>query len=265
MTFTEFFHKKKIDLVQLQNAEPGLFAEFKSHYNQMGEKSFDHSKKFWFNKLRKIYHLKVEPKPAKVIIELNPIASQAEPLSSPEPEVKKGFSPRFKAKTIVNHETIITEEKTNLEEPKSEADSPKPAFKPRFKPQMAKPLPISPIDSEPNESIKKVEEEAKPEQTKPAYIPRFKAPVTEPIDHIPEEKIADEAEPKPVYKPRFKPQMVKPSEPSIENEKTAESTPEEQVTELPMSDSDPVDIAQEAPKPAFKPKFTPRNFKPKSE
>ena len=68
MTFEEFFIKKKIDLVQLKSAEPGLFSEFKSHFELMGEKSFDQVKKFWFNKLRRSYHLKEEPKPAKETI-----------------------------------------------------------------------------------------------------------------------------------------------------------------------------------------------------
>ena len=82
MTFEEFLVKKKIDLAQFKTAEPGLFLEFESHYSQMGEKSFDHSKKFLFNKLRRAYHLKEEPKPlvAQEKIEVNEIASQAEPL-----------------------------------------------------------------------------------------------------------------------------------------------------------------------------------------
>ena len=47
MTFEEFFSaRKKIDLVALQKAEPSLFAEFETHFVQMGEKSFDHTKKY---------------------------------------------------------------------------------------------------------------------------------------------------------------------------------------------------------------------------
>ncbi len=53
MTFEEFFVKKKIDLSSFKLAEPTLFEEFKLHYESMGAKSFDHSKKYWFNKLRK--------------------------------------------------------------------------------------------------------------------------------------------------------------------------------------------------------------------
>ena len=62
LTFEEFFQKKKIDLTQLRNAEPGLFVEFSKHYPLMGEKSFDHTKKYWFNKLRRTYPLAVKAK-----------------------------------------------------------------------------------------------------------------------------------------------------------------------------------------------------------
>jgi hypothetical protein len=58
MTFEEFFAKKKIDLEALHKEQPDLFNEFRLHFAEMGEKSFDHSKKFWFNKLRREYLLK---------------------------------------------------------------------------------------------------------------------------------------------------------------------------------------------------------------
>lgn len=60
MTFEEFFLKKKIDLVELKKNESKLYEKFYSHYEQMGPKSFDHTKKFWFNKLRRKYPLKKE-------------------------------------------------------------------------------------------------------------------------------------------------------------------------------------------------------------
>ena len=55
MSFEEFFAKKKIDLHKLKTADASLFAELESHYEQMGEKSFDHTKKYWFNKWRTLY------------------------------------------------------------------------------------------------------------------------------------------------------------------------------------------------------------------
>lgn len=126
MSFEEFLIKKKIDPVQLQSAEPSLFSEFRSHYSQMGEKSFDHSKKFWFNKLRRSYHLKEDPKVLKVPDEPNRLATQAEPLISPSIQATS-YTPRFKSKIVPPAET-------------TEKDIPeKPVYKPRFKPGMIKP------------------------------------------------------------------------------------------------------------------------------
>ena len=101
MTFEEFLTKKKIDLIQFKSAEPVLFSEFRDHYNQMGAKSFDHSKKFLFNKLRRSYQLKEEPKPipVKEAIEVNELASQAETLLSPTVEATI-YTPRFKPSSI---------------------------------------------------------------------------------------------------------------------------------------------------------------------
>jgi hypothetical protein len=45
MTFDEFFLKKKIDLDNFKLGKPEIFAEFVSHYEQMSEKSLDHTKK----------------------------------------------------------------------------------------------------------------------------------------------------------------------------------------------------------------------------
>jgi len=100
MTFDEFFKKKRIDLVALENAEPALFSEFKIHYDQMGEKSFDHTKKYWFNKIRRQFPLAVEVKTEKAHI-ANPLAEQTitESLTetvAPSPSPKLGFVPKFK-------------------------------------------------------------------------------------------------------------------------------------------------------------------------
>src|SRR5580658_6132124 len=99
MTFEDFFRKKKIDLPALQKAEPALFSEFETHFNQMGEKSFDHTKKYWFNKLRREFPLAVEPKTEKVKID-NPLAEQTITESLIEegaPTPKLGFTPKFRA------------------------------------------------------------------------------------------------------------------------------------------------------------------------
>lgn len=52
MSFEEFFNKKKINLVLFEKEEPELLLKLKSEYEEMGPKSFDHAKKFWFNKWR---------------------------------------------------------------------------------------------------------------------------------------------------------------------------------------------------------------------
>src|SRR6201995_2400096 len=100
MTFEEFFQKKKISLAALEQGEPYLFSEFKNHFVQMGEKSFDHTKKYWFNKLRLQYPLAVEEKTEKPKIE-NQLAEQTITESLIEegvaPAPKLGFVPKFKA------------------------------------------------------------------------------------------------------------------------------------------------------------------------
>ena len=145
MTFEEFFKKKKIDLTALQAREPGLFSELNGHFEQMGEKSFDHTKKYWFNKLRRQYPLAQEIKAEKINIE-NPIAEQTitESLadaSSAAPSPKMGFVPRFKAGNLTKQPENIESkngapsyapaESAEEEGPVAE-NQPKPAYKPRF-------------------------------------------------------------------------------------------------------------------------------------
>ncbi len=98
MTFEEFFKKKRIDLVALDKSEPALFSEFKIHFEQMGEKSFDHTKKYWFNKLRHSFPIPQEIKTEKVHIP-NPIAEQTITESLLEP-VKPLPKMRFKPKSL---------------------------------------------------------------------------------------------------------------------------------------------------------------------
>ncbi|MEJ7694128.1 hypothetical protein, partial [Daejeonella sp.] len=170
MTFEEFLTKKKIDRVQFQTAEPGLFTEFQSHYRQMGPKSFDHSKKFLFNKLRRAYHLKEEPKPvpAKEVIEVNEIASQAEPLLSPTVEATV-YTPRFRAGGIVKKEEA---ESGKLKTESGTGDEPKPAYVPRFK------SPAATNKEQPQTPPATSDLGPQTSDLKPAYVPRFKAPAT---------------------------------------------------------------------------------------
>lgn len=136
MTFEEFLLKKKIDPVQLKNVEQAFFDEFKSLFIEMGEKSFDHSKKFWFNKLRRanplLEEVKVEP---KIEESRNTISEQNIALSS---------LPENGDKIVKQHE---------------EAEKPKPAFKPRFKANI-----VSPAKQENSENLNT---SITPEDTKP--------------------------------------------------------------------------------------------------
>lgn len=129
MTFEEFLLKKKIDPVQLKKVEQAFFDEFKSLFIEMGEKSFDHSKKFWFNKLRRANPLpeeiKVEP---KIEESRNTIPEQSSALSSLPDN---------------NHKILNQQE---------ESEKPKPAFKPRFKANMVSTAKQE-IQENPNPSI----------------------------------------------------------------------------------------------------------------
>jgi hypothetical protein len=271
MTFEEFLIKKKIDLAQFNTAEPGLFLEFKSHYSQMGEKSFDHSKKFLFNKLRRAYHLKEEPKAvvAKETIEVNEIASQAEPLLSPTVEATV-YTPRFRAGG-----TAKPAQPAQPEPAKSE----KPAYTPRFK----APTPIreasqpnlpasdlrpqtSDLNSQPvPESPGGEKDTPATGQPKPAFKPRFKPGITstqqaKPVEENKVENAADK--PKPAYVPRFKAQAtikeapqpdqptsdLRPQTSDLNSQAVPENTPDPESTEE-KKEQNP------ATKPAYIPRF----------
>jgi len=244
MTFEEFFNKKRIDLAALQAGEPGLFSEFKKHFYEMGEKSFDHTKKYWFNNLRKIYHLAPELKPEKVHIE-NQLAEQtiAESIleeKMPAPSV--GFKPRFKAgMASKSAETAIPTEaptKPVAEVPTTEA-APKPAgFKPRFNMKMATP---------------KADETSQPEEK------------TEEAPSAPEVTPATETTaPKPAgFKPRFNMKMIAPKADDAVGVEREEVVANPEQPAEPAAESTPP-TENTTPKPAgFKPRFNAKTMKPK--
>lgn len=197
MTFEEFLIKKKIDAIQLKAKENAFFSEFESHFLQMGEKSFDHSKKFWFNKLRRAYHLKEEPKPGKEEAKIVEIPASVQEKSGADTinQKKSAYLPRFKAAATQKEDQIAQ----NIE------SDPPPAYVPRFKAAIK--IPENPEDT----GMNKVPESE--EKVKPAYKPRFKAPIQVPEEKQPE--ITTESTPqsneqvKPAYKPRFKPGLTK--------------------------------------------------------
>ena len=155
MTFEEFFIKKRIDLAQLQRARPALYEEFRDHYTQMSEKSFDHTKKYWFNRLRKEFLLEVVEAPGpKSTGSTSMTPSGGKRSLKPEavepaadvsrPTKPAGFKPRFKPGATTSAqkaaEPPVSDDKTEQEpakrpaEPASEGGKPL-GFKPRFKPR----------------------------------------------------------------------------------------------------------------------------------
>ncbi|MDB5002193.1 MAG: hypothetical protein JWQ34_418 [Mucilaginibacter sp.] len=209
MTFEEFFKKKRIDLAALQQGEPALFSEFKLHYEQMGEKSFDHTKKYWFNKVRRQYNLPPEVKTEKPKIE-NQLAEQTvneelSEMAAPSPKV--GFTPRFKAPAPPKPAEDTPEEKKEEAPP---ATPPKVGFTPRFKAGVTKPVEV------PSEE-KKAEEAPVEDKPKVGFTPRFKAGITKPAETPSEEKNEEapiEDKPKIGFIPRFKAGVTKPAPPT---------------------------------------------------
>jgi hypothetical protein len=257
MTFEEFFKKKKISLQLLQEAEPALFLEFEAHYRQMGERSFDHTKKYWFNQLRHKFPAPPEVKPEKVIIE-NPIAEQtvADTLTEPAaPASNVGFRPRFNsgmAKKPSLDQAASTEPKAEEKSATGEAPNPSLGFKPKFR--AASP-------SKPAEENTEIKPDAPSEEPKasPAlgFKPKFKAASTpkrveehtEPNTDAPN----DQSAPAPAlgFKPKFRaavaPKPVDDVEPEIKKDELVNKPP-----------------AESAPKPVgFKPRFNAKNIKPK--
>ena len=175
MTFEEFFKKKRIDLDALQKAEAVLFSEFKTHYHEMGEKSFDHTKKYWFNKLRREFPLAVEPKLEKVKID-NPLAEQTitESLDEQIAAPKTGFVPRFRATNVAKPAVEPSAENKAEETPATPPPAPKPGFTPRFKAANV-PKPAAEPEAKAPDTLAETPAPAPPENTeaKPAYKPRF--------------------------------------------------------------------------------------------
>ncbi|WET71166.1 hypothetical protein [Sphingobacterium sp.] len=263
MTFEEFFIKKKIDLKALQAADGPLFEEFKAHYSAMGEKSFDHSKKFWFNKLRKSFHLAEEETVIAKPIVKQVIADIAPDTSGVAATKPAGFKPRFKAPpTAVEDEVKATSKKEITDSAESTPDSIPTGFKPRFKAGVTKAPDAAASTSVPQEKT----DEATNSAPKPTgFKPRFKAGVTKTetseqaqlpatkdeikldnsVKAEPENSSTETQEPaasKPTgFKPRFKAGVTKAPDAAASTSASEEKTDE---------------ATNSAPKPTgFKPRF----------
>jgi len=249
MEFEEFFKKKKIDLPVLEKTEPALFSEFKTHYGQMGEKSFDHTKKYWFNKLRRQFPLAPEIKTEKPHI-ANPIAEQTVTESlietvMPPPSPKVGFTPRFKAgAATIPAEVTADKKEVDLpvgddadaikEQPSTTATPPpKVGFTPRFKAGVTS-KPVEPPTDKKDEALTTEDNTVKeqplitPPSPKVGFTPRFKAGTT----------------PKQVINADDKKEEISPA---AAEEPTKETNPEESIGSKPA---------------AYKPRF---KMKPKTD
>lgn len=275
MTFEEFFGKKKIDLAALKRAKPDLYEEFHAHYRQMGEKSFDHTKKFWFNRLRKDYLLKDEEVPAaagKPAKDTVPDAEKTAASATAGGSATKptGFKPRFKAATAKPDTEDPPKADDMPGEPKKH--SPPAGFKPRFKaansdtPPAEKPI----ANKETTEPTKGTEAPAKPL----GFKPRFKADNMPPAnsDEPPTEKPAanndttdtgkgTDTPAKPLgFKPRFKP-GIPPEAGASKPTGEQDMAPKE---DMPK-ESHEKDLNQPDKPLGFKPRFKPGITKPKKD
>lgn len=234
MTFEEFFGKKKINLVTLAEHEPALFAEFRSHYGVMGPKSFDHTKKYWFNELRRRFPLPKEEKiiPATVKTEIV-IHAEAAATSASQTE-KQGFKPMFKRIASVSPTAELQPEKILPADSNDPDDLPaKPAYIPKFKP--------------PVKAATAIDSKSEEEQQAPAQQNTTDIPVEAPDPEI-----------KPAYKPRFNAAIntkkETPAQPAEEKGKALATQPK--LEETPSCEQAPQTDTPVA-KPAYKPKFRP--------
>ncbi|WP_400262059.1 hypothetical protein ACFX5U_21195 [Sphingobacterium sp. SG20118] len=264
MTFEEFFTKKKIDLIALKKADNSLYEEFRKHFAAMGEKSFDHTKKFWFNRLRKSYRLEeviVDQKESKKSVEVK----EQQTVTTKEAIPATGFKPRFRAPAIPSKPTTDTVSEVDTNEPtKTETEgTTKPAgFKPRFRAGATK----AAIAKDPVTETASTDATPNAEQ-ETASIPELQA--SEGVDKTAAANPTSEETKKPAgFKPRFKAGVTKAAitkDPAAEAASTDASPnvrPETAPTaELQAAEGvDKTEVAnptsEETKKPAgFKPRF----------
>lgn len=264
LSFTEFFTKKKIDINALEKAQPDLYQEFDRDYALMGEKSFDHSKKFWFNRLRKEYLLEEMEIPVAKVPEIKITKEDIKKEASVESR-PTGFKPKFKPKSV----TSIEEKAETSTEEKTATSAAPSGFKPRFK---ASNLPKK---SEEDEVVKgdvtspqtsnspEVSESLKADKPK-GFTPRFKASnLPKKVEEAPKEDTASTEEPtsakseeevsKPKgFTPRFKAGITKTNT-NQEHKEEAQDKTESSETIIPKPENPSTNITS---KPVgFKPRF----------
>jgi hypothetical protein len=255
MEFEEFFKKKRINLDALQKVEPALFSEFKTHYVLMGEKSFDHTKKYWFNKLRLQFPAPAEVKTEKVKID-NPLAEQTitesllEETATPP---KLGFTPKFKA-NVPKPAVTDTPAETQPEEQPAVSPSPNFGFSPKFKA-------ASPPKSATEQTGPTKTEETPTTAPAPklGFTPKFKAANSPKSSTEQAEPVKSEEMPAPPpahklgFTPKFK--TANMPKPATEPEKSADAEEPKDILSPENTEA----------KPAYKPRFNMKNIPKKKE
>ncbi|MEN5233408.1 hypothetical protein [Sphingobacterium faecium] len=234
----------------LQKADNSLYEEFKKHYVAMGPKSFDHTKKFWFNKLRKSYHLMETPIDKKDIQQA--IVREQQSVKSEATTTATGFKPRFKAPTITK-DIVPQETETSNNRIDKTSDSAsdndivaKPTgFKPRFKAGVTKPA---------------AEQNTIPtDQQAEGQADHLGA--SDPATEANSADLPTEAGSKPAgFKPRFKAGATKPATAAQDirpTEQQAEGQTDKTVVSNPAMETAPTDLPTEASSKSagFKPRF----------
>ncbi|AIM39207.1 hypothetical protein KO02_22855 [Sphingobacterium sp. ML3W] len=261
MTFEEFFTKKKIDLIALKKADNSLYEEFRKHFAAMGEKSFDHTKKFWFNRLRKSYRLEeviVDQKESKKSVEVK----EQQTVTTEQAIPATGFKPRFRAPAIPSKPTTDTVSEVDTNEPtKPETEgTTKPAgFKPRFRAGATKAaIPKDPA-TETTDATPNAEQETAP-------IPELQA--SEGVDKTAAANPISEETKKPAgFKPRFKAGVTKAAittDPAAETAST-DATPNARQETAPTAELQASEATDktEAVNPASEETKKPAGFKPR--
>lgn len=292
MTFEDFFIKKRIDLRQLETAEPQLYKEFKSHFELMGEKSFDHTKKFWFNRLRRSYHLKEDTAAPQQAISTSPLDENKAIAAAESPQAVKpvGFKPRFKPgqtapiKEEGAEDKPLKEEEGSASAEQGSGKAKKPTgFKPRFKAGITNKEATSDQQEQPSSSSQNTERTEQKKNIEPStttestgvsrptgFKPRFKAGVTgktaadppsqEQTPQQPEKEDKDSPNAsKPLgFKPRFKAGTTKTTPAEAQDPSGKEQGVQEQGFDMDKPPREEEDGTKEATKPlGFKPRFKP--------
>lgn len=263
MTFEAFFEKKRIDLNKLRHAEPALYQEFNDHFRLMGERSFDHTKKFWFNKLRKRFHLPeaaVSPKAAAIsnssVDENKAIAEKETPqAAAPAAAKPAGFKPRFKAPVKKAAEAKLDAPEVDAAKPSATASKPA-GFKPRFKAGVTKKT----TDDQAEEKIvNPVGSEVNNREVEAGQLKEEAADKKEENSGSEEQSVATKSNKPAGFKPRFKAGLTTKAAPKTEAENISDpNVPEEKKEEIKpeTENTEPDSPAPKANKPTgFKPRF----------